>query len=187
MTKNLRNRALLILFVVVAAIFFAFPVEKTIDPELEFFTRLNKGLDLKGGMHLVLQVDTSELEAEDKNDAVLKAIDILRNRIDSMGVGETVLQRQGEREILIQLPGITNRDEALSLLGRVAQLEFRLVSDNPNHLRKALEGNIPSGYILKQLSGENDEPIILEDKIALTGEAVSDARVDFDSSGFGQP
>lgn len=177
MTKNLRNRVLLVLGVVVASIYFAFPAQK----------RINLGLDLKGGMHLVLQVNTSDLKSEDKNDAVLKAIDILRNRIDSMGVGETVLQRQGENEILIQLPGITNRDEALALLGRVAQLEFRLVSDNPNHLRKALEGTIPAGYILKNLKGDANEPIILEDTIALKGDAVSDARVDFDSSGFGQP
>jgi len=177
MTKNLRNRVLLVLGVVVASIYFAFPAQK----------RINLGLDLKGGMHLVLQVNTSDLKSEEKNDAVLKAIDILRNRIDSMGVGETVLQRQGENEILIQLPGITNRDEALALLGRVAQLEFRLVSDNPNHLRKALEGTIPAGYILKNLKGDANEPIILEDTIALKGDAVSDARVDFDSSGFGQP
>ena len=177
MTRNLKNRTFIILGIVVASLYFAFPVEK----------RINLGLDLKGGMHLVLRVDTSNLESENKNDAVLKAIDILRNRIDSMGVGETILQRQGERDILIQLPGITDRDEALALIGRVAQLEFRLVNDDPTKLKEALEGSIPQGYILKYVKKENNEPILLEDTVALKGESVSDANVDFDSSGFGQP
>lgn len=176
MNKSLRNRIMLVLAVVLAAVYFAFPLQK----------RINLGLDLKGGMHLILQVETGKLDENAKQDAVIRAIEILRNRIDSLGVGETVIQRQGENEILIQLPGVTDRDTAIKLIGKVAQLEFRLVSDDPDHLKKALEGNIPSGYILKYTKDDN-EPIVLEETVALSGETIADARVDFDAAGFGQP
>src|SRR3989338_11276868 len=102
MSKELRNRILTSLGVLVFCLYFAFPLEK----------RINLGLDLKGGMHLLLRVDTSKAAGANKNDAVLRAIEILRNRIDSLGVGETVIQRQGEEQILVQLPGITDRNKA---------------------------------------------------------------------------
>lgn len=177
MNKNLRNRIFIILAVAVVAIYCAFPLEK----------HINLGLDLKGGMHLVLKVDTEKLEADAKKDAVLRAIEILRNRIDSLGVGETVIQRQGENEILVQLPGITDRDTALAMVGRVAMLEFRLVDEDPGRLKTALEGTAPKGFILKYVKDKEREPLLLEDKVALSGERISDARVDFDTTGFGQP
>lgn len=177
MGKTLRNRILLIVGIIIAAVYFSYPVEK----------HINMGLDLKGGMHLVLQVETDKLDENAKRDAVLRAIEILRNRIDNIGVGETVIQRQGENEILVQLPGVTDRDTALAMVGRVAQLEFRVVNDDPTQLRAALEGNVPQGYILKNIEKEDNEPVLLEDKIALSGETVNDARVDFDSTGFNQP
>ncbi|MDP8212551.1 MAG: protein translocase subunit SecD, partial [Candidatus Zapsychrus exili] len=149
--------------------------------------RINLGLDLKGGMHLILRVDTQKLDDNAKSDAVLRAIEILRNRIDGIGVGETIIQRQGENEILVQLPGITDRDAAIAMVGRVAQLEFRLVSDDANKLKEALSGATPEGYLLKKIKKESKEPILLEDKVVLSGETIADARVDFDTSGFGQP
>lgn len=177
MNKNLRNRVLIILGVIAAAVYFTFPLEK----------HVNLGLDLKGGMHLVLKVDTEKLEENARKDAVLRAIEILRNRIDSMGVGETVIQRQGENEILVQLPGVTDRDAALAMVGKVAQLEFRLVDDDPGRLKAALEGIVPPGFILKYVKDQEREPLLLEDQVALSGERISDARVDFDTQGFGQP
>lgn len=177
MNKSLRNRILIILGVIAAAVYFTFPIEK----------HLNLGLDLKGGMHLVLKVDTEKLAENAKKDAVLRAIEILRNRIDGMGVAETVIQRQGETEILVQLPGITDRDAALAMVGKVAQLEFRLVDDDPGRLKAALEGDVPQGFILKYVKEKEREPVLLEDQVALSGERISDARVDFDTQGFGQP
>ena len=176
MGKNLRNRILIILAVIAASIYFTFPLEKNI----------NLGLDLKGGMHLVLQVETEKLEEEAKKDAVLRAIEILRNRIDSYGVAEPVIQRQGENEILVQLPGVTDREKAKDLIGRVAQLEFRLVTNDPTKLAKALEGDVPQGYILKYAKDDN-EPLLLTDTVTLSGESITDARVDFDTQGFNQP
>lgn len=177
MVKNLRMKFLMIIGAILLSAYFTFPLEK----------RINLGLDLRGGMHLVLRVENEKLPAEKRNDAVLKAIEILRNRIDSLGVGETVIQRQGEKQILVQLPGVTDRNKALEMIGRVAQLEFRLVVDDPTKLKDALAGQVPQGLILKTVKKEGNEPILLEDKVALSGETVTDARVDFDSNGFGTP
>ena len=168
MNKSLRNRLLVIFGVILACIYFTFPLQK----------HINLGLDLKGGMHLVLQVDTSKLSENAKKDAVLRAIEILRNRIDSMGVGETVISQRGENEILVQLPGITDRERALAMIGRVAKLEFRLVDENQEDMAAALKGTIPDGYILKHLKKDN-EPILVTKKVVLDGERVKDARVDF--------
>lgn len=175
--KSLRNRILLILGILAACVYFTFPLQK----------RINLGLDLKGGMHLVLKVDTSKLSEDAKRDAVQRAMEILRNRIDSLGVGETSIQLQGESEIVVQLPGVTDRDKALSIIGKVAQLEFRLVSDDPNIINKILAGETDPRYEIKFIKNEENRPILVEKAVALSGETVSDARVDFDQTGFGQP
>ena len=73
------------------------------------------------------------------------------------------------------------------MVGKVAQLEFRLVDDDPSRLKAALEGNVPQGFILKYVKEKEREPVLLEDQVALSGERVSDAKVDFDTQGFGQP
>ena len=177
MSKSIRNRVFVILGVILASLFFTFPVEK----------HINLGLDLEGGMHLILKVDTEELSSNEKKDAVERAIEILRNRIDKIGASEPVIQRQGENQILVQLPGITDRNAAMKMIGTVAQLEFRLVNSDPKDLEDALKGNVPEGYILKYISDNDNEPVLLEDKVALDGETVADALVDFDSQAFGQP
>ncbi len=176
MNKNLRNRLLVIVAVISIAVFYAFPIDK----------RVNLGLDLKGGMHVVLRVETEKLPPKSRNDAVLRAMEILRNRIDAMGVGETVIQRQGQSQILVQLPGVTDRDAALKMIGKTALLEFKLVNSDPVKLKAALDGNVPEGYELKYIK-KDDEPILVSKTAVLTGEAIKDARVDFDQTGFGQP
>jgi SecD/SecF fusion protein len=176
MSKNLRMRILIVLAVFATAVYFTFPLGK----------RINLGLDLKGGMHLVLKVETEKLNANAKTDAVARAIEILRNRIDGLGVGETVIQRQGEDQIIVQLPGITDREAALRMVGEVAQLEFYLVSDAPYLLKEALAGNVPTGYTVKYVK-EDNQPILLEANPSMKGEAVADARVDFNSTAFNEP
>jgi len=89
---------------------------------------LHLGLDLKGGMHLVIEVDRSKLSADEAKDAVDRAIEIIRNRVDQFGVAEPVIQKQGEDRIVVQLPGLLDAQRAKTLIGQTAQLEFRLVS-----------------------------------------------------------
>jgi protein-export membrane protein SecD len=85
------------------------------------------GLDLQGGMHLTLEVDKSRLNAEEAKDAVDRAMEVLRRRVDEFGVAEPLIQREGQDRITIQLPGLTDRKRAMDLIGKTALLEFRLV------------------------------------------------------------
>jgi protein-export membrane protein SecD len=85
------------------------------------------GLDLQGGMHLVLEVDRSRLGPAEAKDAPERAMEIIRNRIDQFGVAEPLVQREGEDRIVIQLPGLTDRQRAIDLIGKTALLELKLV------------------------------------------------------------
>jgi SecD/SecF fusion protein len=85
------------------------------------------GLDLKGGMHLVLEVDKSELGEDEARDAVDRALEIISNRIDQFGVREPSIQRGGANRIIIELPGLMDEERAKNLIGQTALLEFQLV------------------------------------------------------------
>jgi preprotein translocase subunit SecD len=78
---------------------------------------IHLGLDLQGGMHLLLEVDTSKLSTAEAKDAVDRAMEVLRNRIDQFGVAEPLIQREGNERIVVQLPGLTDRERARELLG----------------------------------------------------------------------
>jgi len=178
MRNNLLLKSILIIAVLFTAVYFTFPLKK----------RINLGLDLQGGMHLVLKVDTSKLPEEARYDAADRALEVIRNRIDQFGVSEPVIQRQGEDEIIVQLPGVTDRKRAIDLIGKTALLEFKFVSEDAEALRQAVAGNIPEGYELKYLKeGREEEPLLLEKEAVLTGEALTSASVKFDSSRFGEP
>jgi len=105
---------------------------------------LKLGLDLKGGMHVVLQVDKTKLSDEEKKDAVERALEIIRNRVDQFGVAEPMIQKQGEDRIVVELPGLQDVERAQELIGRTAQLEFKLLpepevtTDLINQIDKAL-------------------------------------------------
>ncbi len=174
MQKNLLYRFLMIAAILLAAVFLAFPLEK----------RINLGLDLRGGMYLILRVDTSKLAEKAKSDAVERALEIIRNRIDQFGVKEPVVQIQGEDQVVVQLPGLTDRARALDLIGRTALLEFKLVSNDTKLISDALSGNVAEGYELKEL--ESDK-ILLKKEAELTGEYLETADVRFDQGSFGQP
>jgi SecD/SecF fusion protein len=88
---------------------------------------IHLGLDLQGGMHLALEVDRSRLSAEEAKDAPERAREIINNRVDQFGVAEPLVQREGEDRIVVQLPGLTDRERAIDLIGKTALLEFKLV------------------------------------------------------------
>src|SRR6185295_1892687 len=108
-----------------------------------------------------------------------RAIEIIRNRIDQFGVAEPSIQREGEDRIVVQLPGVTDRERALALLGKTAQLEFKLVSEDQQKLKDALGGNVPAGYHLYKSEDENNQ-LLLEDEVMLTGKYVTNAGVSFE-------
>jgi protein-export membrane protein SecD len=85
------------------------------------------GLDLQGGLQLLLEVDKSRLNAAEAKDATDRAMEIIRNRIDQFGVAEPLVQLEGQDRITVQLPGLTDRQRAIELIGKTALLEFKLL------------------------------------------------------------
>ena len=145
--QNLKWKILLIIGVTALAIYGMYPLKE----------KINLGLDLQGGIHLVLKVDTSKLPEKQKEDATDRALEIIRNRIDQFGVKEPVIARQGQEGIVVQLPGVTDRQRAVDLIGKTALLEFRLVSDDVELLKQAREGKVPEGYELKKSERGEEE------------------------------
>ena len=151
--------------------------------------KINLGLDLQGGMHVVLKVDMSKLPVEARKDAVERAIEVIRNRVDQFGVGEMAIQRQGRDNIVVQLPGVTDRERALEIIGKTAHLEFKMVSDNVEDLKKAINNEPVEGYELKYLEGERAgrEPLLVANDASLLGDLLVNAKTEFSSKGFGEP
>ena len=112
--RNLPWRLFVTLALIVVSILVVFPLGN----------KIRLGLDLKGGSHILLEcVDTPEAPVDE--DAVRRVVEIVRNRIDQLGVAEAVIARQGERRVLVQLPGITDPQRAVELIGKTALLEFK--------------------------------------------------------------
>jgi protein-export membrane protein SecD len=108
------------------------------------------GLDLQGGMYLLLEVDKSKLGPAEARNAVDQAMQIIRNRVDQFGVAEPSIQKQGDNRILIQLPGLLDQERAKSLIGQTALLEFKLVKtdEEANALFQRIDG-----YFARKLHG----------------------------------
>ncbi len=153
--------------------------------------KINLGLDLQGGMHVVLKVDMAQLPADARKDAVERAILIIRNRVDKLGVGEMSVLRQGKDHIIVQLPGVTERERALSMISQAAHLEFKLVSDNVDDLKNALDNKPVEGYELKYLESERGGgerlPLLVAKEASLSGATIVKAKTDFSSRNFGEP
>jgi preprotein translocase subunit SecD len=143
-----------------------------------------------------------------KDGAADQALETIRNRIDQFGVAEPTIVRQGENEIVVQLPGIKDPKRAIDLIGKTAQLEFKLVDDEAKiaaelphsitpgeeeNLLKEFEGKIPeddeilferkvnreTGVVLKV-------PILLKKQAVVTGDLLSEAKVNIDTR-FNEP
>ncbi len=156
---------------------------------------LNLGLDLRGGSYLLLELDVAKLGKDEKTqDALQRAIEILRNRIDQYGVAETPITRQGERWIAVQLPGIANTDAAEELIGKTAMLEFKTVDSSPaaekvlslisesdepfladGSLTPAIAKELPAGD--EVLKGKEAKYYVVQSSIIVTGAFLKDAKV----------
>jgi len=84
------------------------------------------GLDLRGGTQIVLEAqDTPDQKVD--SDTASRTLEVLRRRVDALGVSEPTLQRSGDRRIIVELPGVADPEQALSVIGRTAQLAFHPV------------------------------------------------------------
>jgi len=171
MEKRVVYKSIFILLTLGLCLYFTFPLNK----------RINLGLDLKGGMHLLLKVDTAKIPENAREDAADRAIEVIRKRIDNYGVREPLIQKHGIDEIVVELAGFTDRERARELIGKVALLEFKLVSSDQAGLTEALAGKVPEGYELKYTQDDN-APILVEKNATLIGDALTDASVHFSSS-----
>ena len=115
----LRQHSLLKLVISVAVIIGAFFA--LVQP---LASSIRQGLDLQGGTHVVLEaVDTAQAQVND--DAMNRVIAIMEKRVNSLGLTEPIIQREGERRVIIELPGIKDPDAAIQTIGKTAMLEFR--------------------------------------------------------------
>ena len=115
----MRQHSLLKLVIAVAIIIGAFFF--LVQP---LASSIRQGLDLQGGTHVVLEaVDTEQAQVND--DAMNRVVTIMEKRVNSLGLTEPIIQREGERRVIIELPGIKDPDAAIRTIGKTAMLEFR--------------------------------------------------------------
>jgi preprotein translocase subunit SecD len=137
----------------------------------------------EGGIWKFRLVLDSRVKESTKKDAINRALEIIRNRIDQFGVSEPEITLQGQEQILVQLPGIRDPERAKKLIGQTALLEFKLLDEEGN-IDEALKGNtLPGDMILHGRSVDPKTgavrrvPYLLKEKTLMTGEYIKDARV----------
>lgn len=107
-------------------------------------TKTHLGLDLKGGVQLLYEIDTSNLGDKNPQQAQSETIDLIERRVNDLGVSEPIVQGRKIGDsygILVELPGITNVEEAKSMIGKTAQLKFYELNDNNEEVATDLTGS----------------------------------------------
>ncbi len=143
MSRNLRFKVILVFIVLIASLWALYPTFRVLtmkpaernsmeieDPEAYdklIRKAIKPGLDLKGGMYLVLEVDDSQLAEDERVDVIDRALQVIRNRVDQFGVSEPDIKREGEKRIIVQLPGLQDAERAKRLIGQTAMLQWQLV------------------------------------------------------------
>jgi len=127
---------------------------------------------------LILSVSMTEQKLKEiRNYAIQQNITIIRNRVNELGVAEPLVQRQGKKHIVIELPGVQDTAKAKEILNATATIEFRLV-DTEGDIGSAIDGRVPAS---SQLLYERDgKPVLLKKRVMLTGDHIVDAGSSFD-------
>ncbi|WP_321527522.1 protein translocase subunit SecD [Sedimenticola selenatireducens] len=142
----------------------------------EFRDLLLESLD-EGGEYLVQARMSASEQRSVKKFALDQNITTLRNRVNALGVSEPVIQQQGERRIVVQLPGAQDPSKLKELLGATATLEYRL-EDTEHSVEDALAGKVPPGSKLYRT--RDGRPILLKKRVIVTGNQITDASSGFD-------
>ena len=98
---------------------------------------LKRGLDLQGGMYIALEIDESQGTVTNKEDAIDRALKVVRTRIDEFGVAEPVVQKVGQDRIVAELPGIDDPERATEIIQKAAFLQF-MITDETGALERSL-------------------------------------------------
>lgn len=141
-----------------------------------------KALDGDAALYLALKADEVK---NIKRLAFEKAVMKVHNRVDEYGAREPEIRPQGEDRIMVQLPGVIDAEKARKEIGRTGNLEFKLV-DESHEVGEALKGTMPAGSEIRYYRKDDPEmagrPILLKKETLLTGDYLSEARVQFDRS-----
>ena len=129
--KNARSKSVFFLVVILIATFAytAFAGISAGGMEINSaVSKIKQGLDLKGGVFVLYEADT-DITGTELDDIMDQTIAVFRKRIDSMGLTEPLIVREGEKRIRIELPGVENAQQALDTIGKTAQLQFITVRE----------------------------------------------------------
>lgn len=144
-------------------------IVKKIDPNLD--------VGINGNI-VIIGYDEYQLnQLQDK--VIDQSIEIVRMRVDNTGTKEPIIQRQGVRNILLQVPGEDDPAKLKNLLGKTAKLTFHLVDETAN-IEKAIHGHIPSGsMVVKSDESGKQELIIIKKKVIVSGDELNNAFISF--------
>ena len=134
--------------------------------------------DGTGGELLLIAGLKPEAQKRIQEGAVQQNIQILRNRVNELGVAEPIIQQQGAERVVVQLPGVQDTARAKDILGRTASLEIRMVNEEPGALEAALAGSVPFGSDLFVERG--GQKVLVKRQVVLTGDRINDAQPGFD-------
>jgi preprotein translocase subunit SecD len=129
-----------------------------------------------GNPFLIAEIRQEQV-AEEHQLALQQNMRALRNRIDELGVAEPVVQQQGDRRIVVQLPGVQDTARAKEIIGRTATLEIKMV-DHEHDLTSAIEGSIPPGSNLYEM--RRGGQILLKDRVIYSGDNIINAAAGID-------
>ena len=124
----------------------------------------------------------SDVVKETQKNALQQNITTLRKRVNELGVAEPVIQQQGQKRIVVQLPGVQDTARAKDILGATATLEFRLVDDD-HSVEDAIDGPVPAGSRL--YDNREGGKILLKKRVMLTGDSIIDAASGIDQQSGG--
>ncbi len=168
----------------------SFPIGKGSDRE-KFLNKVQRhypflAIKSQDDSEVIYTIPPTE-EKRIRTHAMTQAMEVIRNRIDQFGVAEPLIERQGKDRILVELPGVSDPERAMALIGKTARLEFLLVDDRNPDADKILEKKLPlpgeDEVLLSHRTGEKGErvelPYLLKREALMSGDVISDARVAF--------
>lgn len=163
----------------------AFRDAATRDEALKLLSSRHKDFNLQdfddgNDRYFIRATMTQAKLSEVRTNAVNQNINIIRNRVNELGVAEPLVQRQGADRVVVELPGIQDTARAKEILGATATLEFRLV-DNTADIGAAAQGHVPAGT--EVLYDARNYPVVVTKQVILTGDHIVDASSSSDENG----
>ncbi|MBE0510048.1 MAG: protein translocase subunit SecD [Chromatiales bacterium] len=155
---------------------------KALDAVRREYNELELSQREENGTYILNASINAATQQEIRRFAVRQNITTLRKRVNELGVAEPVIQQQGDERIVVQLPGVQDTARAKDVIGATATLEYRMV-DEENSVRDALAGRVPMGSRIYR--ERNGEPILLLNRVIVTGDQVVDASAGIDQQSGG--